>query len=90
MGRALMGRALAGPPRALSGHGPLWAPVPGIDPTVFKLRPRLGLRAYIIRYIYIHGHMYMILLYVYIYICYICIYIYIYIGGNQEHSDEPL
>ena len=64
----LMGQALGGPP------GPLWArsfwdpyilmgPRPGIDPTGFKLRPRLGLRAYRNIYIYIY-----IYVYIYIYI----------------------
>ena len=55
--QALMAQALVGRPWARMGWtlvahaGPLWAPVPGVGPTVFKLRLRLGLRAYIIRYV---------------------------------------
>ena len=46
------GPGKGGPP------GPLWAPVPGTDPTCFQLRPTFGLRACIIMCIYIHIYIY--------------------------------
>ena len=44
-------RPLWARPWGIMGPGP--GSGPGLDPTGFKLRPRLGLRAYFDRYIYI-------------------------------------
>ena len=69
MGGALMCQAITG--WALVGPWAFMGPGPGIDPTGFKLRPRLGLRAYIIQYIYIYIRVYTRDTYIHIYV-YVC------------------